>query len=137
MYLKFTTFCFQYRFVKKSKEHEEYLKRKRIQHSSYKARQKSKIKSLLISDSRNKSVVQKMHTTVETNDVISNNKMEAAVTNDLRGQSDALYISEIADVEILLPPYPTEEEEDYINTKASVTQNHNSCLLYTSPSPRD
>ena len=133
MYLKFTILCLLNRFVRTTKLHEEYLKRNRMQNLSRKLIKKSmqnfQNKSLLTSDSRNNTVVQKMHT-VETTDVFSNNKMEAAVTNGLRGQSETPDISKMADVENLLPPYPTEEEEAEnaicnVNTKASVIKNHN------------
>ena len=98
--------------MRKSKEHEEFLKRNRIKNSRHRSIQKSKNKSFLISD-----VLQKKHSTFETSDV--NNKMEAAVKDALRGQS------KIKDVEILLPTYPTEKEDNFIcnvKSKSSMIQ---------------
>ena len=98
--------------MRKSKEHEEFLKRNRIKNSRHRSIQKSKNKSFLISD-----VLQKKHSTFETSDV--NNKMEAAVKDALRGQS------KIKHVEILLPTYPTEKEDNFIcnvKSKSSMIQ---------------
>ena len=84
---------------------------------------KSKVAKIRKQKLQEKTVTQKIHT-VEKTYVNLNDRMKAAVTYDLGGQSEEPDGSEIVNVENL-----TENSILNVNTKANMIQNHNALNL--------